>query len=359
MRSNRGYANVAPLFLYQDRDGLLAGNGRQVNLSVRFREDLQAVLGIEVLDPNEILAFIYATFHSGTYRLRYSDLLKIDFPRIPLPGRLDLFRELARRGGELVALHLMESPNLDDFITTYTGPKNPEVGRVGWSDDTVWLDAGKTNAREGHRATKSGTIGFSGVPEEVWNFHIGGYQVCHKWLKDRKGRTLSQDDITHYQKIVVALTETIRLMQEIDEVIERHGGWPGAFQTGEAKAATTEVIPFRPRTVEPTPEKRYKTCVPLVPLKAAAGAFGDPQHIEDDGSEWVDVGAHHHLRPATLSLRLSANPWSLRSPTAPGAFSAPRSKARARARASSSSSATPPTPRPVSVIRSSATKARR
>ena len=156
-----------------------------------------------------------------------------DWPKLPLPESLEFFRALAHLGAELVALHLMESPKLDHFITTYTGPTNPEVGRVGWSDDSVWLDAGKTNAREGHRASKPGTIGFKGVPEGVWDFHIGGYQVCHKWLKDRKGRTLSDDDIDHYQKIVVALAETIRLMKEIDEVIEQHGGWPGAFATGQ------------------------------------------------------------------------------------------------------------------------------
>ena len=84
--------------------------------------------------------------------------------------------------------------------------------------DTVWLDKGQTR-------------GFKGVPEAVWNFYIGGYQVCQKWLKDRKGRTLSKNDIAHYQKIVVALSETIRLMKKIDEVIEEHGGWPGAFQS--------------------------------------------------------------------------------------------------------------------------------
>ena len=72
---------------------------------------------------------------------------------------------------------------------------------------------------------------FEGVPEKVWNFNIGGYQVCQKWLKDRRGRTLSDEDITHYQKIVVALNETIRLMAEIDKVIEAHGGWPRAFVT--------------------------------------------------------------------------------------------------------------------------------
>jgi hypothetical protein len=70
------------------------------------------------------------------------------------------------------------------------------------------------------------TAWFDGVPEEVWNFHIGGYQVCHKWLKDRKGRTLSEEDIAHYGKIVIALGETIRLMAEIDAVIEEHGGFP-------------------------------------------------------------------------------------------------------------------------------------
>ena len=135
------------------------------------------------------------------------------------------------------------------------------------------------------------------MAEAVWNFHIGGYQVCEKWLKDRKGRTLSKDDIAHYQKIVVALAETIRLTKEIDQVIEAHRGWPGAFQTGASKAASVEVIPFRPRAVEPRPEDRYVTCVPLVPLKAAAGAFGDPQRIEDDGFEWVAVDTRHRLRP--------------------------------------------------------------
>ena len=131
------------------------------------------------------------------------------------------------------------------------------MGRVGWLDGTVWLDADKTNAREGHRATKPGTIGFKGVPEEVWDFQLGGYQVCHKWLKDRRGRTLSDEDIAHYQKIVVALNETIRIMAEIDKVIEARGGWPDAFETGSdadaASEGTAKVVPFQPRTVEPQP----------------------------------------------------------------------------------------------------------
>ncbi len=182
--------------------------------------------------PEDVVAYIYAVFHSPGYRERYEAQLKLDFPRVPLPGSVDLFRRLAEAGHHLLALHLLESPKLGKPITTYTGPKNPEVGRVGWSNGTVWLDAGKTNACEGHRATKPGTICLRGVPEEVWDFHIGGYQVCHKWLKDRKGRTLSDEDVAHYQKIVAALNRTIRIMAKIDEVIEAHGGWPDAFHTG-------------------------------------------------------------------------------------------------------------------------------
>ena len=110
--------------------------------------------------------------------------------------------------------------------TTYAGPANPEVKRAGWSNDTVWLDAAA--AKKGQPAAP-GTIGFRACPRSCLNSTLGGYQVCEKWLKDRKGRALSEDDIAHYQKFIVALVETIRLMKEIDEVIEAHGGWPGAF----------------------------------------------------------------------------------------------------------------------------------
>lgn len=184
------------------------------------------------LTPEDIFHYVYAVLHSPGYRARYVEFLKIDFPRIPLPGSFDLFRDLSRLGSEIVGFHLMESPKLDHFIATYSGPKNPEVRRVGWSDSTIWIDAGKTSAREGHLATNPGKIGFLGVPEEVWGFRFGGYQVCHKWLKDRKGRNLSKNDLSHYQKIIAALNETIRIMRKIDSVIDKHGGWPDAFTTG-------------------------------------------------------------------------------------------------------------------------------
>jgi len=169
-------------------------------------------VGENAASEREIFDYIYAVLNSPTYRVRYVEFLKIDFPRVPLTSSLELFRALAKLGGELVALHLLESPKVNNFITAFTGkgdnivPKKPT-----WQNNAVWINP---------------TQRFEGVPENVWNFHIGGYQVCEKWLKDRKGRTLSDDDITHYQRIVVAMSETIRIMAEIDQVIDEHGGWP-------------------------------------------------------------------------------------------------------------------------------------
>lgn len=237
--------SVFPLHLAEGAESSqrsLASEHR-INFSSPFLKSLAGVLDLQQegalglptgLAPEDIFHYAYAVFHSPGYRSRYAEFLRIDFPRLPMSGNLALFRSLARLGGELVALHLLESPKLERLVTTYNGPKNPEVERVGWSDDTVWLDAAAT--KKGQPATP-GTIAFRGVPEDLWNFHIGGYQVCHKWLKDRKGRTLSDDDIAHYQKIIVAISETIRLMTEIDEVIEEHGGWPGAFVTDGGGAA--------------------------------------------------------------------------------------------------------------------------
>ena len=235
--------------------------GRRPNLDPGFVERLAQAAALrfvsdgagdlrDAFGPEDALAYIYAVFHSPDYRARYEAHLKLDFPRVPLPGSPELFRQLVIGGHHLLGLHLMESPDLDDLITDYAGPRDRVVGRVGWSNGTVWLDAAKTNAKQRHRAIRPGRYGFHGVREDVWDFQIGGYQVCHKWLKDRKGRTLSEDDIAHYHKIVVAVAETISIMAAIDGVIESLGGWPEAFrgerQSAEKAADLAKVAESRP-----------------------------------------------------------------------------------------------------------------
>jgi predicted helicase len=186
---------VFPLYLYSNQDSLKISTSRLINIKQSLPRELSAILGVQWLDdgkgdlrrsigPEDFFNYVYAVLHCPSYRRRYAEFLKIEFPRVPLPGDLKLFRALTQLGGELVALHLLESPKLAQPITEFVDARHSEVEKISWSRDTVWLD-------------KALTIGFKGVREDVWNFQIGGYQVCEKWLKDRKGRTLSDDDIAH------------------------------------------------------------------------------------------------------------------------------------------------------------------
>lgn len=281
---------VFPLFLHEKdkpiQAALLSSESHRPNISPGFLKLCASLLGLrwinngptdcrKTVGPVDVFHYTYAVFYSPAYRLRYAEFLNIDFPRLPLTRDGELFRQLVYLGSKLVALHLLESPKLDLFITEYLGGPTPEVEKVSWSNNTVWLD-------------KAQTIGFKGVREDVWIFHIGGYRVCEKWLKDRKGRTLSKDDIDHYQKIIVALNETIRLVKEIDEAIEKHGGWPKAFQTGDAKVHTADalsdnIIPFN--KITPKINQGYKA--PEPPLFGMAAEQGNLYGESDDtnGSE--------------------------------------------------------------------------
>jgi len=176
--------------------------------------DLQSTFG-----PESILGYAYGLFHSPVYRERYAEFLKIDFPRLPLTSNKALFKILADKGEQLVALHLMESPSLNTLITSFPVAGPNEVEKVQYAEP----HRDEQGKQVPGRVYINKTQYFEGVEPDLWPFHIGGYQVLDKWLKDRKGRTLSWDDIQHYQKIVVAIKETIRLMKEIDELIPK---WP-------------------------------------------------------------------------------------------------------------------------------------
>ncbi|MCY3867725.1 MAG: hypothetical protein OXG68_20000, partial [Chloroflexi bacterium] len=164
--------------------------------------------GASWFGPEDVFDYAYAIFHSPTYRQRYAEFLKIDFPRLPLTSDVELFAALVQLGAELVDLHLMKSAQLSEFITTFDIEDGNEVARGFPKYNEV-----------NQRVYINKTQFFGGVSPEIWDFHIGGYRVAEKWLKDRRGRLLSYDDLTHYQKIIVALSETRRLMSAIDDAI--------------------------------------------------------------------------------------------------------------------------------------------
>jgi predicted helicase len=202
-------------------------NGRTPNLNPDFVSAFASRLGLTFVSdghgdlaatfgPEDIFDYIYAVFHSPTYRLRYAQFLKIDFPRVPLTSNLELFKKLCILGEELVALHLMESPQLTQLLTRYP-VAGDNIVEKGFPKFVVYEEG-----QPGYVYINK-TQYFEGAPKEVWEFHVGGYKVCEKWLKDRRGRQLSFDDLMHYQKVIVALAETARLMEEIDKAIP---GWP-------------------------------------------------------------------------------------------------------------------------------------
>lgn len=166
--------------------------------------------------PIDILDYIYSVLHSPTYRKKYKEFLKIDFPRVPYPQNQETFWQLVNLGDELRQIHLLESPKVEEYITSY-----PIDG-----DNIVTTKIGKKDWEIVNKEKQLGRIWinseqyFENIPLIAWEFYIGGYQPAQKWLKDRKGRELSVEDILHYQKIIVALLETDKLMKEIDKVID-------------------------------------------------------------------------------------------------------------------------------------------
>lgn len=188
---------VFPLYIYE-YDG-----SKVPNLKKEIVDEIEKSIGKTA--PEDIFDYIYAVLHSPKYREKYKEFLKIDFPRVPYPKDRNSFNELVALGKELRELHLMESPRLKNLITTF-----PKAG-----SDTVET---KYPKYENGNVYINETQYFGDVPEVAWNFYIGGYQPTQKWLKDRRGRKLSNTEIEYYQKIIVALVETDRVMREVDKV---------------------------------------------------------------------------------------------------------------------------------------------
>jgi predicted helicase len=212
----RGGGTVFPLYLYSETNGqqtIEQTTARKPNLKQEIVNQIAEKLGLTFTNekettegtfaPIDILDYIYAVLHSLAYREKYKEFLKIDFPRVPYPKYKAIFWQLAKLGGEIRQIHLLESPVVENFITQYSIDGDNVVGKIKYQDGKVYINESQY---------------FANVPEVSWNFYIGGYQPAQKWLKDRKGRALSFEDIMHYQKIIVALSETDRIMKEIEKI---------------------------------------------------------------------------------------------------------------------------------------------
>lgn len=216
---------LSPLYLYPNEEAeqrdALAAKHRTPNLDPKLYATICTAAGIDPADqagpdddfraaigdarPSEVKVFdyIYGVLHAPNYRATFAEFLKIDFPRIPYPPSPEVFAHVSAKGERLRRLHLMEPAAIGDTPYPYHGEGDDVVasGYPKFADGRVWINPNQY---------------FDAVPPVAWTFHIGGYQPAQKWLKDRRGRALSWDDIGHYQQIVKILTETDRTMREIE-----------------------------------------------------------------------------------------------------------------------------------------------
>jgi predicted helicase len=208
--------SIIPLWIYHNSKSDLFGHkdeGKTANLSTDFIHYLCKNTGKEGSSPEAIFAYVYAVLYSPGYRKRYADSLRRDFPRIPFTGSLALFQQLAALGRELIDLHLLHRSL--PVITAYPKAGSNRVDKIDFRPDRDIPEQGRVQINSVQY--------FEGMPTEVWEYTIGGYQVANKWLKDRKGRLLTFDELQHYGRVIAVLSDTIRLQTEIDAVI---GDWP-------------------------------------------------------------------------------------------------------------------------------------
>ena len=212
--SNRGSesGHVFPLYLYPNPNELELSTERSLNFKSAFLTALSEALALpqvepfnlpEGVSPEEIVAYIYAILYSPTYRQRYYEFLKYDFPRIPLPQDIEQFRTLAALGQRLIDSHLLKDVQASPRHR-FEGEGEGIVAQVRYLDGRVWINP---------------TQYFTDVPEAVWEYEIGAYRVCEKWLKDRRGEALRREDLQQYRAILVAIAETLSVMDAIDGVL--------------------------------------------------------------------------------------------------------------------------------------------
>ncbi len=226
--SNKGILSLSPLYLYPDIDKkdmfshTEEPEEKQPNISPKLFAALSGVYKEEP-SPEEIFYYIYAILYSNTYRTKYAEFLKIDFPRVPFTKDYELFGKMGEYGKRLIDLHLLKSTELDSPVAKFQGKGDNKVEKLRYELPlrlAVYPDEDGASLRDEkeERVYINQNQYFEGIAKEVWQYQIGGYQVCNKWLKDRKGKPLSLDDIRHYCKVVTSLQKTIEIQKEIDKI---------------------------------------------------------------------------------------------------------------------------------------------
>lgn len=291
------------------------------------RGDLQKDFG-----PRDLFDWIYAILHAPSYRSRYAKFLKSNFPRIPIPKDRATFAALVLLGRRLVALHLLK-PEEEPIL------KKPDIRFAGTGEARV--EKGYPKYRNG-KVEINASRWFEDVPKATWEFHVGGYEVCDKWLKDRAekgdsrkdnhrpGRVLTDEDILHYRRMIVALTETRRIMAEIDTTIAAHGGWPDAFliasSTAPAQLPALATLPDGrwawPYSVQPGDRLRYAAQYALwqmdpateaARIRFAIASLAEPRLLtpllpDDDRAAWLRlVGPEAQPQVGVTRLRPEVN----------------------------------------------------
>jgi predicted helicase len=205
--SNKGYGYLFPLYLHyndaQDTFHEKISNINEVILS-KVKQLYDNTISSPITDL-DIFSYIYAVLFSNRYRKKFSEFLKIDFPRIPFVKSYNNFVQLSKVGGKLIQIHLLKDTSLEFPTTRYFGTGHNQVERLLYKDEKLYIN--DVNY-------------FGNIKQNVFEYMLNGYQVCHKWLKDRKGKELTLEEVQTYCKIVTALEKTIELQKEIDEVIE-------------------------------------------------------------------------------------------------------------------------------------------
>jgi len=213
----------APLYLYVEGDSKYGEVGnipvsRISNIDIVIARQIAIAIGAvyypvteyatkdgeQRLTPENILDYVYSYLYSPSYREKFEEFLRSDFPRVPYPSNKKQFWELVKLGEDLRKLHLLESPKLSERITTYPESGDNKVDKLEYKNGNVYINKVQY---------------FGDVPKEAWQFYIGGYQPAQKYLKDRRNRILSNTEIIHYQQIIVVLVQTIHIMNEIDHIL--------------------------------------------------------------------------------------------------------------------------------------------